>query len=165
LIEPVAVCLLIPRNAGFWLRTTVLRGFGWNLDRSARFASVPKFSGSGKVKKRLEVGPRVWVNVGCHFELNDRVVIDENAAIGHDVLILTSTHSVGGKHARAGDLTIAAVCVGKGAWIGARSVILPGVTVGPGAIVSAGSVVGADVPENAVVAGAPAKVVVPRLPG
>jgi acetyltransferase-like isoleucine patch superfamily enzyme len=46
-----------------------------------------------------------------------------------------------------------------GAKIGANSTILPGVTIGEGALVGAGSVVVSDVPEGAVAAGNPAKVI------
>jgi len=42
-------------------------------------------------------------------------------------------------------------------WIGANSVILPGVTIGEGSIIGAGSVVVKDVPSNTIVAGVPAK--------
>jgi chloramphenicol O-acetyltransferase type B len=43
------------------------------------------------------------------------------------------------------------------AWIGAGSIILPGVTIGEGAVVAAGSVVTKDVPSYTVVAGVPAR--------
>ncbi len=46
-----------------------------------------------------------------------------------------------------------------GCFIGLRSTILPGVRIGPRAIVGAGSVVTKDVPEGAVVAGNPARVI------
>lgn len=49
--------------------------------------------------------------------------------------------------------------IGKNVWIGSRSVILPGVTIGDGAIVAAGTVVTKDVPANTVVGGVPAKVI------
>ena len=49
--------------------------------------------------------------------------------------------------------------IGKNVWIGSRSVILPGVTIGDGAIVAAGAVVTKDVPTNTVVGGVPAKVI------
>ena len=49
--------------------------------------------------------------------------------------------------------------IGKNVWIGSRSVILPGVTIGDGAIVAAGAVVTKDVPANTVVGGVPAKVI------
>lgn len=50
-----------------------------------------------------------------------------------------------------------AVLIKSNAWIGAGATILPGVTVGKNAIVGAGSVVTKNVPDNAVVAGVPAK--------
>lgn len=159
------VTLLIPAHTGFRLRTTLIRLTGWNVDRSTVFARTPLWSGSGPIRSRLTIGADCYINVGCHFELGDRIKIGDGASIGHDVLILTSSHKIGPPQRRAGDATTDAVTIGPGAWIGARSVILPGVTVGAGAIVSTGSVVNADVPENSVVAGAPATVVVPRLAG
>ena len=53
----------------------------------------------------------------------------------------------------------APIHIGKQVWIGANATILPGVTVGDGAVIAAGAVVTRDVPERAVVAGVPARVV------
>lgn len=47
----------------------------------------------------------------------------------------------------------------RNAWVGAGATILPGVTIGENAIVAASAVVTKDVPDNAVVAGVPAKVI------
>ena len=47
----------------------------------------------------------------------------------------------------------------RGAWIGARAVIMKGVTVGEGAVVGTGSVVMRDVPPYTVVLGNPARVI------
>ena len=49
--------------------------------------------------------------------------------------------------------------IGDDAWIGFNATILKGVKIGRGAIVAAGSVVVKDVPDNAIVAGNPAKVI------
>jgi len=53
----------------------------------------------------------------------------------------------------------ASINIERGAWIGAHSIILKGVTIGEGAIVGAGSVVTRDVPPYTIVAGNPAKIV------
>jgi acetyltransferase-like isoleucine patch superfamily enzyme len=49
--------------------------------------------------------------------------------------------------------------IGRNCFIGARSLILPGIRIGDGSIVAAGSVVTRDVPPRSIVAGNPAKVV------
>lgn len=54
--------------------------------------------------------------------------------------------------------------IGNDVWIGARSIVMDGVTIGDGAIVAAGSVVTKDVPPFSVVGGAPAKVIKYRFP-
>src|SRR3954462_15863159 len=54
--------------------------------------------------------------------------------------------------------------VGSDVWLGYRSVVMPGVTIGHGAIVAAGSVVVADVPPYAIAGGNPARVLRARFP-
>lgn len=54
--------------------------------------------------------------------------------------------------------------IGNDVWIGAKSIVMDGVTIGDGAIVAAGSVVTKDVPPYAIVGGAPAKVIKYRFP-
>ena len=49
--------------------------------------------------------------------------------------------------------------IGNDVWIGARAIIMPGVTVGDGAIIGAGAVVTKDVPSCAIVGGVPARVI------
>jgi acetyltransferase-like isoleucine patch superfamily enzyme len=51
------------------------------------------------------------------------------------------------------------VTIGDGAFIGASSIILPGIKIGSNSIIGAGSVVTKDVPENSIVAGNPAKLI------
>ncbi len=51
------------------------------------------------------------------------------------------------------------ICVGSNVFIGLRSLILPGVTIGDNVVIGAGSIVNRDVPSNSVAAGVPARVV------
>ena len=51
------------------------------------------------------------------------------------------------------------IVIGRNVWIGANATVLPGVTVGDDAIIAAGAVVTKNVPEKAVVAGVPARVI------
>ena len=55
-----------------------------------------------------------------------------------------------------------AITIGDGVWLGARAIILPGVTIGEGAVVAAGAVVTKDVEPWAVVGGNPAKFIKKR---
>ena len=54
------------------------------------------------------------------------------------------------------------IVIGDGAWIGVGAIVLGGVRVGDGAVVAAGSIVTNDIPNNAIAAGAPAKVLKSR---
>lgn len=56
------------------------------------------------------------------------------------------------------------IIIGDDVWIGYRSTILSGVTIGQGAVIAAGSVVTKDVPPYAVVGGVPAKIIKYRFP-
>ncbi|WP_280523208.1 DapH/DapD/GlmU-related protein [Arthrobacter woluwensis] len=51
------------------------------------------------------------------------------------------------------------ITIDDGSWVGAGSILLPGVTIGKGSVVAAGSVVTKDVPPNVLVAGIPASVI------
>lgn len=49
--------------------------------------------------------------------------------------------------------------IGSGTWIATQAIIVPGITIGKNSVISANSLVNKDVPDNAVVAGSPAKIV------
>src|SRR3954452_168159 len=75
------------------------------------------------------------------------------------VMILTSAHALGPHERRGGELASAPVRIGHGCWIGARAVLLPGVTVGDGCVIAAGAVVRADCTADTLYAGVPAQAV------
>ena len=68
-------------------------------------------------------------------------------------------HRIGGAGRNSPEMDIMEVVIGNHCWIGQNATILKGVTVGEGAIIAANSVVTDDVPEHALVAGVPARVI------
>lgn len=107
--------------------------------------------------KNITIGKNVFFNSGCRLQDQGGITIGDNALIGHNVVMATLNHAFAPEH--RGDLCPAPIWIGNRVWIGANATILPGVTVGDGAIIAAGAVVTKDVPDNAVAAGVPAKVV------
>jgi maltose O-acetyltransferase len=108
---------------------------------------------------RLTIGDGVLLGYDCHIENREAVAIGAGCAVAPQVTILTSTHTIGARERRAGPYAGLPVAIGAGCWVGARAIILPGVTLGDGCVVGAGSVVTRDVDADTVVAGVPAMLV------
>jgi acetyltransferase-like isoleucine patch superfamily enzyme len=106
---------------------------------------------------RIRVGDRVFINCGTVLLSVLEVTIGDDVALANEVYIMDSnSHGVEGR-----DHVEAPVHIGDGTWVGARAMILPGVTIGKRVVVAAGSVVTRDVPDEVLVAGNPARVVRP----
>ncbi|WP_461025948.1 acyltransferase, partial [Streptomyces sparsus] len=117
----------------------------------------------------LELGPETVLRLGNGVVLGrgSHVIADTSVSIGDDVFFgpycyVTSTnHSYDDPEMPVGKQwpRTAPVEIGSGSWIGHGAVVLPGARLGRNVVVAAGSVVRGDVPDHAVVAGAPARVV------
>ena len=107
--------------------------------------------------KNTVVGERVFINMGCKFQDQGGITIDEGALIGHNVVLATLNHLL--DPSRRAGMTYAPIHIGKNVWIGANATVLAGVTIGDGAVVAAGAVVTKDVQPNTIVGGVPAKVI------
>lgn len=93
-----------------------------------------------------------YINNNCEIRCREKITIGENVAIGPNVIIRDND-----EHHIAGSPATKPICIGNHVWIGARCMILKGVTIGDGSVVAAGSIVTKDVPPNCLVAGVPAK--------
>jgi acetyltransferase-like isoleucine patch superfamily enzyme len=87
------------------------------------------------------------------------IEIGDNVMLGPQTIISTSNHTFTDGGYRFGEGILSQVKIGDGSWTGAGTKIMPGVTIGKGVLCAAGSVVVMDVPDFAIVAGCPAKII------
>jgi len=104
---------------------------------------------------RLRIGDRVFINVGTTLLAVQEIVIGDDVAFANEVYVMDSnSHGIEGRsHVEA------PIRIGDGTWLGARAMVLPGVTIGRRVLVAAGAVVTRDVEDDVLVAGNPARVV------
>lgn len=115
---------------------------------------------------KVEMFKRMGVEIGDNCKFQFDVVIDYShywlISIGNNVTLAPRVHilahDASTKH-HLGYTKIAKVIIADNVFIGASSIILPGVTIGKNSIIGAGSVVTKDIPENVVAVGNPAKVI------
>lgn len=127
----------------------------------------PRFLATGGIKQigtGFKAGAYAYVGPGC--------IIYPNVTIGDFTLLANEVQIVGGDHnfrvagtpsVLAGRDELKHTKIGRDVWIGTRSTIMTGVTIGDGAIVAAGSVVTKDVEPYAIYGGVPAKKIKDRF--
>lgn len=107
----------------------------------------------------LELGSMVAIDDRVNVYSVDKITIGTKVAISREVFLCTASHDISKPNI---PLVTAPITICNGVWIGARAIILPGVTIGEGAIVAAGAVVTKDVEPWTVVGGNPAKFIKKR---
>jgi maltose O-acetyltransferase len=106
----------------------------------------------------LTIGDNSAVGLGCYLSCLAPVRIGDRVLMGPEVMVYTSHHvwsAAERSYFRQGE-TLAPVVIGDDAWLGARAIILPGVTIGKGCTVAAGAVVTKSTADYTTVAGVPA---------
>jgi acetyltransferase-like isoleucine patch superfamily enzyme len=150
---------VLPKYAMCGVRARFYRMGGCRIEHGVTIQGPLVLLGSGPRVDRLRIGEGTIVAPFVTFGLDAEVAIGRRVSIGPGAAFHTGTHAIGFASRRMQLATIAdGITVEDGAWIGAHSVVLPGVTVGRGSIVSAGAVVTENVPANVLVAGNPATV-------
>lgn len=149
---------VMPSGTGLRVRPRVYRAAGVRVGHGTVISGPLHVTGSASPADCLHIGASCYLNERVSVNLGGHVHIEDGVAIGMECLLITVTHTVAGPQSRAGTTTTGDVRIQRGAWLGARVTVLPGVTVGEGAIVAAGSVVTRDIPANVMAGGVPARV-------
>ena len=133
------------------LKPPLLRAFGATVGEGV----VTKPHVRIKDPRNLTVGAHCWIGEGVWVDNLAPVALGDDVCLSQGVYLCTGGHD----HTRPSfDLVAEPITVEDQAWIGAKAVLLPGVTVGRGAVVAAGAVVTRDVPAGTIVGGSPARV-------
>jgi len=111
-----------------------------------------------EIQKNAVIGSRC--KISSHTFVCEGVTIEDEVFVGHGVMFINDRFPravAEGRLQTEDDWQVVPTRIGRGASIGSGAVVLCGITIGAGAMVGAGAVVTRDVPEDAVVAGVPAR--------
>lgn len=136
-------------NPFMGIKIALLRMFGAKIGKGL----VIKNNVVIKSPWNLTVGDDCWLGEDCWIDNLDKVCIGNNVCISQGALLLTGNHdyTVSSMPYRNGAITLE-----DGAWIGAKAVVCPGVTVHRNAILTVGSVATKEMEENGIYQGNPA---------
>lgn len=114
-----------------------------------------------EIQKGAEIGERC--KISSHTFVCEGVSIEDGVFIGHSVVFINDVYpgavNASGELQSEADWSVVPTRVKSQASIGSNATILCGITIGQGALVGAGAVVTKDVPDYAIVAGVPARVI------
>jgi acetyltransferase-like isoleucine patch superfamily enzyme len=134
------------------------RGFAGKVAREGVLLHPVVFGDLG----RVHVDESAVVNDTLFNSVSGAITVEPHAFFGHGVSLLTGTHDVavlGADRQRAIPREGRDIVIGEGAWIASNATVIGPCRVGAHAVVAAGALVVEDVPERAIVAGVPARVV------
>ena len=144
-----------PLNPSSNLKIFLLRLFGANIGQGVTI----KPSVIIKYPWKIIIGDNSWIGEGVWLDSLDLVNIGNNVCISQGAYLCTGNHDYTDK---AFSLIVKPIKVEDGAWIGAKSIILPGLTIGSHTIVSAGSVVSKNTEPYTIYRGNPAALIKKR---
>lgn len=106
----------------------------------------------------FKVGDRVFINTGLTLMAHAPIEIEDEVMIAPNVSLLAVGHDpdLSGIEARE-SMVFGKILIKSGVWIGAGSILLPGVTIGENSVIGAGSIVTKDIPPNVIAVGNPCR--------
>lgn len=109
---------------------------------------------------KLTIGDNVWLGENCWIDNLDYVTIGNNVCISQGALLLTGNHDY---TLSMFDYRNAPIVIEDGAWIGAKTIVCPGVTAKSHSILTVGSIATKDMEKYGIYQGNPAKKIRERI--
>lgn len=131
------------------LKIALLRAFGAKVGRGV----LLKPSVSVKHPWLLEIGADTWIGENVWIDNLAPVSIGPDCCISQGAMLLTGNHDYGSV---TFDLFARPITLRRGSWVGAKSLVCPGITLGAGSVLTAGSVATKDLEELGIYQGNPA---------
>ncbi len=108
--------------------------------------------------RHVRLGNNVYANFGLTLVDDGEITIGDSCMFGPNVVLATAGHPICPALRRRVYQFNMPIRIGNNVWIGAGSVVVPGVTIGDNTVIGAGSVVTKDIPANVVAVGNPCRV-------
>lgn len=131
------------------------RVFGVRMEKNVIIYYGAEIRSHGK----LRIGKGSIIGDKAVLDARNGITIGENVNVSSEVQIWTEQHDHRDPFFACNSDETFRVEIGNRAWIGPRTILLHGITIGEGAVIAAGAVVTKDVPPYGIVAGIPAKII------
>ena len=106
----------------------------------------------------VHFGNKIYANFNLTLVDDTHIYVGDCTMFGPNVTVATAGHPILPELREQGYQYNASIRIGKNCWIGAGTIILPGITIGDNVVVGAGSVVTKDLPDGVVAVGNPCRV-------
>ena len=107
----------------------------------------------------VHFGNGIYANSNLTLVDDGHIYVGDRVMFGPNVTIATANHPIDAELRRRGLQYNKDVHIGENTWIGAGTIIVPGIHIGKNCIIGAGSIVTKDIPDNTVAVGNPCKVI------
>lgn len=108
--------------------------------------------------KYVHFGKGVYANFNLTLVDDSEIFVGDNVMFAPNVTLATGTHPIHPQLRQKQAQYNLPIHIGNNVWIGANSVVLPGVSIGDNTVIGAGSIVTKDIPANVVAVGNPCRV-------